>query len=68
MSDRTLEGTVTGQEGAYTVIACPEAPEHLRVHYLLPWHAEGAKVGDRVRLAYQVSPSFGAWVVVSILR
>jgi len=60
---RELFGTVTKRHGNYFVVECPDAPDHLKVLYLLPREVAGAAIGDAVRLVYITTPSMGAWVV-----
>lgn len=63
---KTLTGTVNHASGTYFVIACPDAPLHLRTIYLTPRQMLGATVGDRVTLGYQVTPYAGLWNVVAV--
>lgn len=63
-----IDGVIRGPHTSGLIrVDCPQAPEHLRVLYLSPWQISSAKVGDRVRLAYRISPSSGLWVVSEVL-
>lgn len=62
-----LLGVVVGV-GQYVTVECANAPEHLKTMSLVPWQARSAKVGDRVKLEYRVTPSSGLWVVSHILN
>lgn len=61
-----MAGEVTGFDGRYFIIHCPQAPRHLATLHLLPSQCGGAQVGDDVTLEYQVTPTSGLWNVVSI--
>lgn len=74
---QTLDGVVTGTRGRFTVVECADVAQ-LRaadralgltesIHYLLPADLCGARTGDRVRLAYQTTPTSGRWRVVEVL-
>ncbi len=65
---KTLTGTVVKQTGRYFEVACPEAPSHLKVIHLSSWQMGKAKIGDRVTLTYQTSPSSGLWNITEVLR
>jgi hypothetical protein len=58
-----LIGKVTGFNGRYTVIECPAAPAHLRVHHLTPAEAPSVSPGEMVILRYRSTPSSGEWYV-----
>jgi len=62
---KQMSGTVTGLTGRYYRIECPDAPAHLRTLDLVKGQMRGCEVGDRVRLEYQTSASFGLWNVIS---
>lgn len=62
-----LTGQVTGHRGHYFQVECPEAPEYLRMLHLAPSQMMGARVGNRVRLEYQVTLRSGLWNVAEIL-
>lgn len=64
---KTMVGTVTRQDGQYFVVESPDAPAHLRSLNLVRSQLGRAMVGDRVRLAYQTSASYGLWNVVDVL-
>ena len=63
---KVLSGTVIERTGQFFRIDCPDAPEHLKTLYLVPRQMGQAKVGDRVVLEYQSTPSWGLWNVVSV--
>jgi hypothetical protein len=67
MAIPSMLGTITGQDGRYFVVECPDAPEHLRRLDLVKGQLCGGVVGDRVRLAYQTTYSRGLWNVVEVL-
>ena len=66
-SGNRMQGTVEAFDLWYFKVACPEAPAHLRVLYLVPGQMKGAKVGDRVELEYQTTARSGLWNVVAVL-
>jgi hypothetical protein len=63
-----LQGIVNGKIGAYYIITCPEAPDHLKYLNLTPFELKGAKVGDQVTLEYRSNPASGlkTWRVVEV--
>lgn len=66
MSNKLMHGTVTGRQGRFFVISCPDAPTHLQILHLVPWQMGKATVGDKVTLEYQSAPSYGLWNVVKV--
>jgi hypothetical protein len=62
-----LFGTVAEPTGHFTVVHCENAPKHLQVIFLEPKQMGDAKPGDRVRLQYTSTPSYGIWHVVEVL-
>ena len=67
MTKRVLTGVVSGQDGRFTVVSSPDAPGHLQILHLDARSAKGAKVGDRVRMEYFSTASYGLWYVTEIL-
>lgn len=68
---RELFGTVVEASGSsrqFYAVECPDAPEYLKLMFLRGFQMGGAKVGDRVRLEYQVSARAGLWNVVEVIR
>lgn len=65
----TLVGVAGEYANSYVPVYSASAPDHLRLLYLTPRQAGGARAGDRVELVYQrASPSFSEWVVSRVLR
>lgn len=65
---KSLLGVVTEQRGIWTIVECADAPDHLKVHNLIPVLAGMARTGDRVRLEY-IRNGGGSmlWVVGEVL-
>lgn len=67
----TFPGTITGLDGRYFIVASPDAPAHLRTHYLLPSlivrdHAKHPTVhiGDTGTMEYRETPHTCLWHLV----
>lgn len=64
----TMSGTVTGFDGYFFTVECPEAPSYLQVMRLTRFETGPAvEVGDLVKLGYRATPSSGLWVVLERL-
>lgn len=68
MIQKTMDGRVTGRDGHYLIVECPDAAPHLRHLNLTPGQMMGAIVGDQVRLAYQTTSHSGLWNVIAIIK
>lgn len=67
-TEKTMNGRVTGTDGRYFVVECPDAPSHLRILNLVPGQMMGANVGDAVVLGYQTTARSGLWNVIEVKR
>jgi hypothetical protein len=64
---RQLHGVVRSFVNYFFKIDCPDAEPAFRTHYLRPYQARSARVGDCVILEYRSVASIGEWVVKEVL-
>jgi hypothetical protein len=65
---KQLFGVVAEPYGHFTAVHCENAPKHLQVIFMEPSQVGKAKPGDRVKLEYHSTPSYGLWRVTEILE